>query len=201
MLFWIPVVFNSFKATLTTTSQLIRHQSASLTRPTEQFEFSRCTNEVWLTSAGFAFQSCHKLFCPAVRCEALSTDLRSLMRLASGQPRQRCGLHLGWKLEPPEPNCISYSGHGGAAVAGLSSIDPNALFNSSEVLMNRAGDQFQKTNETLVHRIKMLCKCYSKGKDLMSNTLLLSNFYSGYYFCHLGLSENTSHFKDSLQLN
>lgn len=133
MLFWIPVVFNSFKATLTTTSQLIRHQSASLTRPTEQFECSRCTSEVWLTSAGFAFQSCHKLFCPAVRCEALSTDLRSLMRLASGQPRQRCGLHLGWKLEPPEPNCISDSVHGGAAVAGLSLIDPNALFNSSEV--------------------------------------------------------------------
>lgn len=67
--------------------------------------------------------------------------------------------------------------------------------------MNRAGDRFQKTNETLVHGIKMLCKCYSKGKDLMSNTLLLSNFYSGYCFCHLGLSENTSHFKDSLQLN
>lgn len=47
--------------------------------------------------------------------------------------------------------------------------------------MNRAGDQFLKTNETLVHKIKMLCKYYSKGKDLMSNTLLLSNFYSGYY--------------------
>lgn len=62
--------------------------------------------------------------------------------------------------------------------------------------MNRAGDQFLKTNETLVHKIKMLCKYYSKGKDLMSNTLLLSN-----YFCNLGLSENTSHLKDSLQLN
>lgn len=121
----------------------------------------------------------------------LSTDLRSLMRLASGQTRQRCGLHLGWKLELPKPNCISYSGHGRAAVAALSFIILNALFNSWDVCDEFSGTSFSE-NKRDISSNKMTNRC---GNIIQKERFFLLSF------SNLGLSENVSHFKGSLQLN